>query len=195
MKKNKIAYIVFAAMFSCSCFAGFSIKDNDVKIDPVSRIANFVVTFNRQPDFLTLTNSGYPVDSFQYYIIDEVSQSFPGILNCNTVIRGDEIHSQNGVVIRDIFSYGPSEPGSGGFGPIQNIVDYQLNQTALEFSVGFDELGCPDGVFSYNLILTENGSVSDSVFVSDIFAVPTPSALILGLIGISGIIFKKNKKD
>lgn len=188
----KLAMIVL--LINCASFANFTIDSQSVTINQTASMAEFEITFNRAPDFYTTTNSGNPVDSFQYYIIDDISPSFPGALNSDSVIRGDEIYLTDGIVIRDVFSFDGGQGGSGGFGPIKQIVDFQLLQNTLSFDVAFDVLGCPDGSFSYAIMLSEYGQMTDWAYVGDIHTVPAPSALILAGIGLAGLWLGKTKK-
>lgn len=188
--KSAFLMVLFS---SCSLFGAFTIEQQNVKINSSANIAEFMLTFNRTPDFYNLSGSGNPFDSFQYYMVDDVSEDFPGLINSSSIIRGDEIHFANGIVIRDIFGDGDGSPFDGGFGPIRDIVGFELNGNVLKFSAGFDTLACPDGDFSYAIMLTEDGGMSDWLYVSNIPTVPAPSAFLLGCVGIAGIICKKRK--
>lgn len=180
--------------FSAMAFAGFSVVNCHVNTDTVNGIANFAVTFDRTPDFHTLNSAGVQADSFQYYIDLDKSPSFPGPSNIEMVFRGDEIHIHDAIVIRDVFTLVPTEPYSGGYGPIIGMTDYNLVGNQLSFSVDLDAISSPNGQFSYALMCTEYGAMTDWVYSNGISVIPAPSAIVLAAIGISAVFLKKKSK-
>ncbi|MHC5597978.1 MAG: hypothetical protein ACYTXC_18915 [Nostoc sp.] len=122
----------------------------------------FSINFNRAPDFFTLDEGGRQADSFQYFI--DPSGELPifrppsAYSNLSSIIRGGEIHVGGDIPIRDVFSVGPSEPNSGGWGNIRGSVPYKLNGTFLQFSAPLQFIGDSDGLFSYRLESYEFGS-------------------------------------
>lgn len=122
----------------------------------------FTTDFNRVPDFLTVDEFDRQADSFQYFIDkDEELPIFgtsPAYSNLESIIRGEEIHIAGDVRIRDVFSVGPSEPNSGGWGKIRGSVPYSLDGTVLKFSAPLQFIGDSDGLFSYRLELYEFGA-------------------------------------
>ncbi|MEH1790612.1 MAG: hypothetical protein V7L23_34885 [Nostoc sp.] len=127
----------------------------------------FTINFNRAPDFFTVDEFDRQADSFQYFIDPSGELPIfrpPSIYsNLSSIIRGEEIHVGGDIPIRDVFSVGPSEPNSGGWGKIRGSVPYSLDGTVLKFSAPLQFIGDSDGLFSYQLLLTEFGGSSDSV--------------------------------
>ena len=185
---------VLVLCFSFTAFAGFSAVDYHVNTDTINGIANFTVTFDRTPDFYTLNSAGTQANSFQYYIDLEKSPSFPGPANIEMVVRGDEIHIHDAIAIRDVFTLTPTEPYSGGYGPIIGMTDYELVGNQLSFSVDLDTLSCPDGQFGYGLMCTEFGAMTDWVYTDGTPTIPVPSAIVLAAIGISAVLLNTKSK-
>ena len=151
----------------------------------------FTVNFNQVPDFFT-DQYGAQVDSFQYFIDQDgelpILNASPIYSNFSSIIRGDEIHVAGDVRIRDVFSVGLSEPNSGGWGNIRGSVPYTLDGTVLKFSTPLQLIGDSDGVFSYQLLLTEfgawNGITNENKSI--ISSVPEPN-LALGALTFAAL--------
>ncbi|MGV0104055.1 hypothetical protein [Nostoc sp. DSM 114167] len=163
----------------------------------------FTVNFNRVPDFFTVDEFDRQADSFQYYI--DPSGELPifrppsAYSNLSSIIRGEEIHVAGDVRIRDVFSVGPSEPNSGGWGNIRGSVPYSLDGTVLKFSAPLQFIGDSDGLFSYRLELYEFGSWNGltNENKSTIASVPEPNfalgALAFAALSV-GLRQKRNVK-
>ncbi|HYX18849.1 MAG TPA: hypothetical protein VE944_31670 [Nostoc sp.] len=127
----------------------------------------FTIDFNRVPDFFTVDQAGRQADSFQYYVEADgefpIFRGSPFFSELESIIRGEEINVAGDIRIRDVFSVGPLEPNSGGWGKIRGSVPYSLDGTVLKFSAPLQFIGDSDGLFSYQLLLTEFGGSSDSV--------------------------------
>jgi hypothetical protein len=110
------------------------------------------------------------------------------------VFRGDEIHIHDAIAIRDVFALVPAEPYAGGYGPIIDMADFELVDNQLSFSVDLNKIGSPDGQFSYGLMCTEFGAMTDWVYTDGTPTIPVPSAIVLAAIGISTILLKTKSK-
>ena len=137
---------------------GLTVLSESAVFDPVAGQVNFTLTFNRAPDFMTVDEFGRQADSFQYYILGDLSLPYPGYYD--SIIRGDEIHIVPGVLrIRDAVPSDP-DPAAGGWGPIRGEVPYRLDGNVLSFSVALSTISehSVDGRFSYELLLTQFGA-------------------------------------
>ncbi|MFN6529224.1 hypothetical protein [Nostoc sp. ChiSLP03a] len=162
----------------------------------------FTVNFNRVPDFFTVDQFDRQADSFQYYIDPSgelpIFRPLSAYSNLSSIIRGEEINVAGDIRIRDVFSVGSFEPNSGGWGKIRGSVPYSLDGTVLKFSAPLQFIGDSDGLFSYQLLLTEFGGSSDSVEnKSTIASVPEPNfalgALTFGALSV-GLRRKRKHK-
>jgi hypothetical protein len=126
----------------------------------------FSVVFNEPPDFHTVDQAGRQADSFQYYVdYDTQYDEF------RVLIRGEEIHWDDVIPIRDRDGYGGDH--SGGWGPIRGVVPYTLDGSTLRFVVPLPLVGDSEPPFSYRLTTVEYGSGEDSVVsVSTMFEGP-----------------------
>ena len=113
----------------------------------------FEIEFNMVPDFYTLDDADRPEHSFQH----EISYDWPySYTTFNVLTRGSEIHIDGDVRIRD--REGPSDPDSGGWGPIRGSVPYELEGTTIRFSVPASMIGDTDGHIYYRLIVCTYGA-------------------------------------
>lgn len=141
----------------------------------------FTINFNRVPDFFTVDEFDRPADSFQYFI--DPSGELPifrppsAYSHLSSIIRGSEIYVAGDVRIRDVFSVGPSEPNSSGWGNIRGSVPYTLDGTVLKFSAPLQLIGDSDGLFSYRLELYQFGRWNNltNENKSTIASVPEPN--------------------
>ncbi|MEH2164786.1 MAG: hypothetical protein V7K38_27960 [Nostoc sp.] len=166
--------------------------------------ALFTINFNRVPDFFTLDQFGRQADSFQYFIEADgefpIFRGSPFDSNLESIIRGEEIHVAGDVRIRDVFSVGPSEPNSAGWGKIRGSVPYSLDGTVLKFSAPLQFIGDSDGLFSYRLELYEFGAWNalTNENKSTIASVPEPNfalaALTFGALSV-GLRQKRKHKS
>ena len=163
----------------------------------------FTINFNRAPDFFTVDEFDRQADSFQYYVEADgefpIFRGSPYYSELESIIRGEEIHVAGDIRIRDVFSVGPSEPNSGGWGNIRGSVPYSLDGTVLKFSAPLQFIGDSDGLFSYRLELYEfggwNGLTNENK--STIASVPEPNfalgALTFGALSL-GLRRKRKHK-
>ncbi|MEH2413319.1 hypothetical protein [Nostoc sp.] len=164
----------------------------------------FTVNFNKAPDFFTVDKFNRHADSFQYFIDPDgelpILNASPIYSNFSSIIRGEEIPVASDIPIRDVFSVGASEPNSGGWGKIRGSVPYSLDGNVLKFSAPLQLIGDSDGVFSYQLLLTEfgawNGITNENKSI--ITSVPEPNlawgALTFGALSV-GLRQKRKRKS
>lgn len=148
----------------------------------------FTIDFNEVPDFSTVDEFGRQADSFQYFVDadGELPVPFggdPPYSELETIIRGGEIYVASDIPVRDVL--GEGGPNSGGWGPIRGSVPFALNDTVLTFSAPLQLIGDSDGLFSYELLLTEFGGTTD-VLQDRSVPVPEPSST-LGIFGIAAL--------
>lgn len=143
-----------------------TIESESVITDIENQQVLFKIDFNQVPDFFTVDEFNRQANSFQYFIGTDdtvpVFTNFPN--NLNTIIRGGEINVSSDIPIRDALPLNSAEPNSGGWGQIRGSVPYTLDGTIIEFSAPLQLINDSDGSFNYNLLLTEFGASSDSVF-------------------------------
>jgi hypothetical protein len=157
--------------------------------------AIFTINFNEVPDFFSVDEFGRQADAFQYFIDGDGNFPFslgnPVYSELETIIRGGEINIAGDIRVRDVFGVGG--PNSGGWGPIRGSVPYTLNGTQLTFSTPLELIGDDDGLFSYELLITEFGSTTDRLTAQ---SVPEPLT-ILGsgvALGIGALMKKRYSK-
>lgn len=174
--------------------AALLVKSESAVVNLDAKEVLFTINFNRVPDFFTVDEVDRQADSFQYYI--DPSGELPifrppsAYSNLSSIIRGEEIHVAGDIRIRDVFPVGSSEPNSGGWGKIRGSVPYSLDGTVFKFSAPLQFIGDSDGVFSYQLLLTEFGGSTDTLEnKSTIASVPEPNfalgALTFGALSLS----------
>lgn len=162
--------------------AALKINSQSAVVNVDTQQVSFTIDFNEVPDFFSVDTFGRQADAFQYYIRPDgklpVFEGSPYYSQLSTIIRGPEIFVNGDIRVRDVFPIGSSEPNSGGWGPLRGSVPYTLNGTVLTFSSPLELIGDSDGLFSYQLLLTEFGGSTDTVEAKSILkskAVPEPS--------------------
>lgn len=133
-------------------------------VDNSSQEATFFIRFNEAPDFYAVDSVGRQADSFQYYIDVDAASSTPHQNIVESIVRGGEIHLDGDIRIRDRYGYDGTDQNSGGWGPIVGSVPYTLSGTLLSFTTPWSFLMDDDGVFTYQLLLTEYGGMTDIVY-------------------------------
>jgi hypothetical protein len=131
---------------------------------PASGKVTFILVFNRRPDFFTTDEFGRPANSFQYFIVGDESLPFPE--NFDSIIRGDEIHANSGLIpIRDAFPPDDNDPHSGGWGTVRGEVSFRTHGRVLMFSVPLDLMSDQSGAthVQYHLETYQFGDLIDSV--------------------------------
>lgn len=146
--------------------AALTVQSESVITDIDNGQVLFKIDFNQIPDFFTVDEFNRQANTFQYFIGKDdtvpVLTNFPN--NLNTIIRGGEINVANDIRIRDALPLDSGGVNSGGWGQIRGSIPYKLDGTRMEFSAPLQLINDSDGLFNYNLLLTEFGASSDSVF-------------------------------
>jgi len=163
-------------------------------VDNSNHEVTFFIKFNNEPDFFTVDGAGRQADSFQYYVDVDALSSTPEQNNAESIVRGEEIHLYGEIKIRDRYGNDGTDPNSGGWGPILGSLPYILSGDLLSFTAPWSFLKDDDGVFTYQLLLTEYGGMTDMVYglsgknYSHVTsAVPLPAAVWFLLPGLAGI--------
>ena len=144
--------------------------------DPATGQVTFALTFNRPPDFQGVDSLGRQADAFQYYIVGDPSLSYPNFYD--TIIRGEELHLTSPVLrVRNATPTDPTDPPSvsGGWGTVRGEVPYQLNGNVLTFStpLGLISDHSTDGHFTYDLLITQYGGLTQSLHSLESVVLPT----------------------
>lgn len=160
---------------------GAQIISQDFTFDSSAGIAYFVITWNSARNFFTLDDVGRPADSFQIWI--NPPSAGPGLYPpanpySNVLIRGDEIHVNNSIVLRNIGPPQNSDPNSGGWGPIIGSVPFSLSGDSTSFSVSMDLLGVTRA-FNYDLEGYQYGAINCEDVFGAASVVPEPSTYYL----------------
>lgn len=132
-------------------------ESHAVRYAEKSRMVRFEIVFNRAPDFLSADSAGAQADSFQFHLDTMGDAGGTTGYPWETVVRGEEIHVNGDVPVRDHTLSASSEPGSGGWGPAAGSVAYSLKGKTLVFSTPFSMLKTDSGLFSYRLELYRSG--------------------------------------
>jgi hypothetical protein len=143
--------------------APFTVVSESVKYHVGTDRVAFTIKFNRAADFFTTDEFGRVATSFQYYVVGE-DPAAPYPSNYVAVIRGDEIHYDNVIVIRNAAPPDADVARSGGWGTIRGAVAYSLHGRTLRFSAPLalvtDERS---GTIDYVLETAVFGSLEDHV--------------------------------
>jgi hypothetical protein len=179
-----ISGLVLAGMFGMvrSAAAGFLIERETVWADRTRHQAHFELQFNRAPDFDALDSTGHPRESFQFFINPDWKRGDPDLRldigQFRDVVRGDEIHVNGHMPIRDGTPTDAFGPAAGGWGESLGAVPIEQDGRTIDFQIPFHMLRETDGDFSYALISTENG-IETSSFTGT--TVPLPAGAWTGL--------------
>jgi hypothetical protein len=160
--------------------ADFLLVSQHLTLDTKDQTADFSLTFNQPPDFNTLNSQGQPADAFQVNfagIYPTPGVNFPRDLTA--VIRGEEIHSANGIPIRS--ATGNGGPEAGGWGPAIATVPFQLVGDSVDFSVPTTDLSWNGHAAQYRVFSLQYGLQTATETVT---LVPTPTGLESGLFGL-----------
>jgi len=145
---------------------------------------DFRLVFNRAPDLFSSDQYGRQADAFQFFIATTTNVPiFYPPRPYASLIRGGEIHSSGGVVIRDDGPPADWDTNSGGWGPIRGIRPFDLTGDILTFSIPTDMLNV-QGDFAYSLLLTSFGEETRDPYTGlsgGPIPVPEPSSFILVL--------------
>lgn len=114
----------------------------------------FTLTFSRVPDFTTVDADGRQADSFQYYVHKPWDQ--PWLFD--VLIRGEEIHVNGDLRVRD--RYGAGGPDAGGWGNLRAAVPFRREGATVTWSLPLAALAEDDGAFYYTIDVAEYGTQS-----------------------------------
>jgi hypothetical protein len=160
--------------------ADFTLVSQGLTIDEKDHLADFSLTFNQKPNFTYVDSDGRPTDSFQYSFDGNFNPAVDGPYGQPTaIIRGDEIHLDNTIVIRN--PNGDGGPNSGGWGPVMASVPFKLIGDTVDFAVPTADLGITDHSYQYQVYSLSSGSLTADQTVS---VIPLPSAFYSGLLGL-----------
>jgi hypothetical protein len=179
-----ISGLVLAGMLGLvrPAIAGFSIERETVWADRTRHQAHFELQFNRPPDFGAIDSTGRPRDSFQFFINPDWHRGDPDLKldigQFRDVVRGEEIHLNGHLPVRDGTPSDAFGPSAGGWGKSLGAVPIEQNGPIVDFQVPFHMLREADGDFSYALIATESG-IETSSFTGT--TVPLPAGAWTGL--------------
>lgn len=179
---RQLSWFVWAVLLAETCRGQtLSAVSHLAVYDDTASTVWFQIEFNRPPDLQTLSLGGAQTDSFQF-VLDTLpgNNGYGGAspLPWETVVRGEEIHEYGRIPLRDHVLGPSSQPGSGGWGPVITMVDFELTGTLLYFQASYENLHTPDGRFSYELELFEQGTWTGTTYVGT--SVPAPAgALVL----------------
>jgi hypothetical protein len=154
-----------------------------------SGVVNFMLQFNRVPDFFAADDYGRQADAFQFYIASSTNiPMFYPPRPYRSLLRGGEIQYGNGISIRNDGPPDDSDPHSGGWGSLRGSVPFNLTGQTLTFSVAAAILNV-QGPFAYSLLLTSFGAQTHDPYTGESgrpIAVPEPACLSLALLAIAG---------
>lgn len=170
MKNQKLlSFLIGIAALSVSqpppSLAALMINSQSIVVDLSAKEALFTLDFNEVPDFETLDSVGRQASSFQYFIDADgelpVFYGSPYYSRLEAIIRGEEIHLEGDIRVRNALPSDDNDPNSGGWGTLRGSVPFTLNGTMLTFSTPLSLIGDSDGNFSYNLEVYEYGGLTD----------------------------------
>jgi hypothetical protein len=156
-----VAALLLAPGAAAQAPSPFTVVSESAVYDPATGLVTFTLTFNRPPDFRTEDELGRRADSFQYYILGDLSLPYPAYYD--SLVRGDEIDLTLGLLpIRNAVP--PStDPAAHGWGAVRGLVPFRLSGNVLTFSAPLTVLSdhSLDGHFAYELLLTQYGALTD----------------------------------
>ncbi len=123
-------------------------------------------------------------DGFQLFLdADDTLPANSVMFPWETVVRGVEAATYDGLPLRDALSETPStDPTAGGWGPIKGVADYTVTNEHLSFNVPNAWVGIDPASPSlrYEVMTLQDGSVADTF-------IPTPTAAVAGaaLLGLT----------
>lgn len=155
--------ILIALGYATSAHA-MRIVDESVTVDPVTQTMHFALGLDSIPDFDTRDGSNRMKDDFQYWIRYESTEDpIDPIRDSNVLVRGSEIRTSNGIVIREFHGFDP-DPNANGWGPLRGVVPYVMWGPWIHFTVPIAMIGDADGVIWYGVGLYRFGATVDYRF-------------------------------
>ena len=174
---------VLGALFvgASAARGGVSASWESLSVNQAAGSATFTLDFGHTPDFFTTDSAGRPADSFQIEI-SAANSSISSASSLTTIVRGDEIHYANALVIRDATPPLLTDPHAGGWGAIRGTVPYTITGPDLTFTAPLTLLGAPNGQFSYRAFTLAHGVIQNE---TEAQSVPLPSAAWAGLVTLA----------
>ncbi len=151
-------------------------------LDTVGNV-DFVLQFNRAPNFFDTDTYGRQADSFQFYIgtTTNVPIFYPPRPYAS-LVRGGEIHFGGGLVIRNDGPPDETDPHSDGWGSVRGAVAFNLTGNTLAFSIPAGVLNI-QGPFGYSVLLTCYGAATRDPYTGESgFPIPVPEPAITTLL-------------
>ncbi|MCC6660412.1 MAG: hypothetical protein IT437_05955 [Phycisphaerales bacterium] len=193
----KSALVVGIALAATPAWAQpLRIMDSTIRFDTAAQTVSFELDFNHKPDFFTLDAGGRQADSWQINL--DIAPGYNGFGGTSpypweTIIRGEEIHVNDDIRIRD-HVLGPSpDPVSGGWGPLTGAVPYTITDKRQKFTVPFNLLNTQTGTFRFEIETYQYGQVqSHTIKGGSIPAIPAPAAT--GVLGIGGMVAFRRRR-
>ena len=195
MRRGVVLPAVLVGLGTAAAVAGpvdFQIVSQSVLVDRVGKTATFALTFNQKPDFSLVPGDGQ-ANAFQY----EVDPNWAGLDaggggvgfdDINAIVRGSEIWEGTGLPIRQRDGNGGEPNVSGGWGPVRDIVPFEVKGDAFSFTTSLDDLGDSDGVFRYRVFATDRGRMTSEINGN---VIPLPAAVATGLVMLGGVGFAR----
>lgn len=195
MRRTLIAATVVVGLSGSPLLAesqDFHIVNHSVSVDDANRTAEFSVTFDQTPTFFAV--NGGQLKAFQYEV-DAHSTSLDSpiaLSDVDSIIRGGEIWEGNGIPVRE--STGEGGAGSGGWGPIRALLDYQIDDKTVKFTTTWADLGDADGKFRYRLFATDMGGTTSSLVGTSAVPLPLAGWSGLGTLATVGLVAHLRKR-
>jgi hypothetical protein len=154
--------------------SGFRVVRHDVLVDMPRREAVFNLWLSEVPDFQTVDEFGRQSHSFQYFVDTQDLASFYARGGGSTeplrplfIFRGEEIHHDGGVVVREVAPRYEvtDDPASGGWGPAVGTATLRQDKKRVNLRVPLaligGESGGPSFALHYFLEVYQFGGVVD----------------------------------
>ena len=166
--------------------ANFHLVDQSASVSRAAGTATFTLVFDRAPRFFgPHGGGGGQPNAFQLEVDTASTAADLPILfeDIDTVIRGSEIAAADAIPIRD--RDGEGGDNAGGWGPVRELVPYDLHDETLSFTVGLSTLGDDgDGKFRYRVITLAEGGLTSDIQAA---VIPLPAAVWTGITMLGGL--------
>jgi hypothetical protein len=155
-----------------------------VDVVSLNDLAVFHLKFESAPDFYTTDSFDRQKDDFQFFVDADspVANTVrfyraahgEGSNDGLTIVRGGEIHDGSGIVVRDIVhGYDTThDPGSGGWGPSIDRVDFIQVGLDMIFAIPLGSLKDTDGRFYFSWMTLTYGLSTQEVLDGKSIVVP-----------------------
>jgi hypothetical protein len=187
-------FAIFGAVTARAATDDFHLVAQSATVNQGAGTATFRLEFDRTPRFsLPHGGGGDQPDGFQIEVDADYSlfDRPIGFDDIDAVVRGAEIHSGDGIPVRDREGDGGGDE-AGGWGPVRALVPFDLDGSTLTFTTGLQTLGDDDGHFRYRVITTESGALTGEINAA-IIPLPTPVYAGLALLGVAGVAVSRLK--